>query len=92
MSDSAGSISLTVNGAPVTVAPGTTVAAAVAMAADRTRTSVSGEARGPLCGMGICFECCVTIDGMAHQRSCQILCRSGISVTTQPDPGEARVP
>jgi D-hydroxyproline dehydrogenase subunit gamma len=89
MSESAGSISLTVDGALVTVVPGTTVAAAVAMAADRTRTSVSGEPRGPLCGMGVCFECCVTIDGVAHQRSCQILCRRGISVTTQPDTGVA---
>jgi D-hydroxyproline dehydrogenase subunit gamma len=76
------SISLTVNGVAITVAPGTTVAAAVAIADAATRTSVSGEARGPLCGMGICFECRVTIDGEPHQRSCQILCRPGQSVTT----------
>jgi D-hydroxyproline dehydrogenase subunit gamma len=93
MSEAVASIALTVNGVPVTVAPGTTVAAAVAMAADRTRTSVSGEPRGPLCGMGICFECRVTIDGVAHQKSCQIVCRPGISVTTrapQPDAAESR--
>jgi len=82
MSDAARSISLTVNGAAVTVAPGTTVAAAVAAAAAATRTSVSGESRGPLCGMGICFECRVTIDGVPHQRSCQILCAPGLRVTT----------
>jgi len=75
-------ISLTVNGAAVTVSPGTTVAAAVAMAGAATRTSVSGEPRGPLCGMGICFECRVTIDGIPHQRSCQILCAPGLAVTT----------
>jgi sarcosine oxidase subunit alpha len=44
--------------------------------------SVSGEPRGPLCGMGICFECRVTIDGRAHQRACQIPCRSGMQVWT----------
>ncbi len=82
MSEPMRSISLSVNGAAITVAQGTTVAAAVAMAGSETRTSVSGEPRGPLCGMGICFECRVTIDGVAHQRSCQILCRPGIRVTT----------
>lgn len=75
-------ISLTVNGVAVTVAPGTTVAAAVAMTGAATRTSISGEPRGPLCGMGICFECRVTIDGVPHQRSCQILCAPGLAVTT----------
>ena len=82
MPERAHSISLTVNGARVSVAPGTTVAAAVALAAAETRTSVTGEPRGPLCGMGICFECRVTIDGIPHQRSCQILCAPGLRVTT----------
>ncbi|MFZ0272518.1 MAG: (2Fe-2S)-binding protein [Acidobacteriaceae bacterium] len=90
-------ISLTVNGAVVTVAPGTTVAAAIATMGGGTRTSVTGEVRGPLCGMGICFECSVTIDGVAHRRSCQILCRPGIAVTTamratQSGYGERRTP
>ncbi len=83
------SIALTVNGAAICVAPGTTVAAAIAMTGAATRTSVSGEPRGPLCGMGICFECRVTIDGVSHQRSCQILCQSGFQVTTAADSSEA---
>jgi D-hydroxyproline dehydrogenase subunit gamma len=83
------SISLTVNGAEVTVAPGTTVAAAVLRAGMATRISMSGEPRGPLCGMGICFECRVTIDGVHHQRSCQIVCAQGMDVRTGgvDDPG-----
>jgi sarcosine oxidase subunit alpha len=32
--------------------------------------------------MGICFECRVTIDNLAHWRSCQILCRDGMEVET----------
>lgn len=75
-------IVLTVNGVIVQVKPGTTVAAAVLMAGTRTRTSVTGEERGPLCGMGICFECWVAIDSIPHQRSCQILCATGMQVTT----------
>jgi sarcosine oxidase subunit alpha len=76
------SIALTVNGWTVHVTPGTTVAAAALMAGSSTRLSVGGEARGPLCGMGICFECRVTIDGVPHQRSCQVLCAPGMHVAT----------
>ncbi len=77
-------IGLTVNGAPVSVREGTTVAVAVLLAgASGFRRSVSGEARGPLCGMGICYECRVTIDGGAHARSCQIVCREGMRVQTE---------
>jgi len=76
-------IELFIDGIPVHVAGGTTVAAAILVAGKmRFRTSVSGEPRGPLCGMGICFECRVTIDGIAHCRSCQILCRDGMDVRT----------
>lgn len=82
MPETARFITLTVDGKVLTVAPGTTVAAAAMMAGQGTRTSVSGEIRGPLCGMGICFECRVTIDGVPHQRSCQIVCEPGQRVTT----------
>ncbi|HXF06363.1 MAG TPA: (2Fe-2S)-binding protein [Blastocatellia bacterium] len=76
-------VTLTINGRTVTVPRGTTVAAAIAGAGGWVfRRSVTGEARGPLCGMGICFECRVTIDGQAHRRSCQILCRDGMDVQT----------
>ncbi|MGB6133218.1 MAG: (2Fe-2S)-binding protein [Acidobacteriaceae bacterium] len=83
MSDAARSIALTVNGEAISVAPGTTVAAAVLTAGAPTRRSITGEPRGPLCGMGICFECRVIIDGVPHQRSCQILCAPGMSVSTE---------
>ncbi len=33
------------------------------------RRSPGGEPRGPLCGMGTCFECRVTIDGQPHRRA-----------------------
>ena len=35
------------------------------------RKSVSGtEHRGFFCGMGVCFECLVTIDDIPQQRAC----------------------
>lgn len=77
------SVTLVVNGAAVTVPAGSMVSTAVAAAGVRAfRRSVSGEPRGPLCGMGICFECRVTIDGRAHCRSCQVVCRPGMEVWT----------
>jgi D-hydroxyproline dehydrogenase subunit gamma len=76
-------ITLRVNGGEVRVARGTTVAAMLfENGVMRFRRSASGEPRSALCGMGICFECRVTIDGRAHQRSCQILCASGMEVKT----------
>ena len=77
-----GSVTLSVNGSPVIVVAGTTVAVAVAIAGQACRTSVSGEPRGPLCGMGICYECRVSINGMPHCRGCQILCAAGMDVRT----------
>ena len=76
-------VQLRINGNPVTVPTGTMVSTAVAQAGTtRFRRSVSGEPRGPLCGMGICFECRVTINGREHCRSCQIVCQSGMEVRT----------
>jgi len=76
-------ITLSVNGKAVTVPDGSVVSTAVALAGALVfRRSVQGEPRAPLCGMGICFECRVMIDGCAHARSCQILCRESMDVRT----------
>jgi len=76
-------ITVTVNGVPVVVTTGTTAAVAVVLAGQACRRSVSGEPRGPLCGMGICFECRVIIDGNLHARSCQVLCQQGMEIDTE---------
>ena len=72
-----------VNGKPVSVAAGTIVAAAIVQTGVTAfRRSVIGTPRGPLCGMGICMECRVTINGRKHCRSCQILCEPGMEILT----------
>ena len=76
-------LTVTVNGSPVIVPSGATAAVAVALAGETCRKSVSGEPRGPLCGMGICFECRVSIDGNLHARSCQMLCQQGMEIDTE---------
>ena len=76
-------ITVVVDGSPLQVPAGASVAVAVAIAGRPCRTSVIGEPRGPLCGMGICFECRVTIDGIPHRRACQVFAEPGMVVRTQ---------
>lgn len=75
-------ITVNVNGARISVPEGATVAVAITMAGQPCRISVTGEPRGPLCGMGICFECRAVVNGIHHSRSCQILCEPGMEVRT----------
>ena len=72
-----------VDGRQVEVAEDAMVSTAVAIAGVTSfRRSVTGEPRGPLCGMGICFECRVTVNGRPHIRSCQVPCQPGMEVRT----------
>ena len=78
-------IQLSVNGQALTVPAGSLVSTAVFLTGVIAfrRSATGGEARAPLCGMGICFECRVTINGTAHARSCQIICQPGMDIRTE---------
>ncbi|HEY5088304.1 MAG TPA: (2Fe-2S)-binding protein [Gemmatimonadaceae bacterium] len=79
-------LQIVVDGRPVRVAAGTTVASALFnLGVSSLRRSVSGEPRGPVCGMGVCFECRVTIDSRPHQRACMIAVVDGMQVGTASD-------
>ena len=71
------------NGKDIQAPEGSTVAAAL-LGAGVTHflTSVTGEPRAPLCAMGVCMECALTIDGRPQQLACQTLCRPGMEVNT----------
>ncbi len=72
------------DGKQVAVTDGMTVAAAILNHGwNSFRRSISGQQRGPLCGMGICFECRVVINQQLQQRSCQRLCQPGMEVETE---------
>ncbi|HEX4283691.1 MAG TPA: (2Fe-2S)-binding protein [Terracidiphilus sp.] len=75
-------VTFTLNGREVAVQAGTTIAAAILMHKPACRISVNGHLRGPVCGMGICFECRATINGRTQQRTCQSPCEPGMVVTT----------
>lgn len=73
-------VTVYVNGRAVEVPAGSTAAVAVLLAGGLCRTSVSGEPRAPLCGMGTCFECRVEINGETQRRSCQVVCRPKMEI------------
>ena len=76
-------IEIVLDDEPLRVHRDLTVAAALLDAGVTAfRTSVAGEPRAALCGMGICYECRVTIDGVAQQRSCMTRVAPGMRVLT----------
>jgi D-hydroxyproline dehydrogenase subunit gamma len=80
-------ISVTVNGSAIRVPPNTSALAAILISRASSSTpfvrrSVTGEPRGPLCAMGICFECRATINNQRHSRACLILCAPGMDIRT----------
>jgi len=82
-SSSAAAVTISADGRSVRVPAGVTVAAALLdLGVSTFRRSVSGEPRAPLCGMGTCYECRVTIDGVAHRRACLVTVADGMHVTT----------
>ncbi|MFZ6817165.1 (2Fe-2S)-binding protein [Undibacterium sp. Ji22W] len=76
-------LSLIINGTAHQVEPGISVAAALARCGcTNTRVSVTGMPRAPLCGMGVCQECRVSINGQPHQLACQTLCVKDMYIVT----------
>jgi glycine/D-amino acid oxidase-like deaminating enzyme len=78
-------VRITFDGTAIEALPGETVAAALA-AADvvSVRQSKSGAPRGPFCGMGVCFDCLVTVDGRPNQRACLTKVAAGMDVRSAP--------
>ncbi len=75
-------VTIRINGKPHHAAAGSSAAAAILNAGYTMRASVTGEPRAALCGMGVCLECRVIINGVPHARSCQIECADGMEIET----------
>jgi predicted molibdopterin-dependent oxidoreductase YjgC len=78
-------VTILIEGDPVEVAAGDTVAAAVlgaGLASVRT-TPVSGTPRAPYCLMGVCFDCLMEIDGIPNRQSCMVRVQEGMQVRRQ---------
>jgi hypothetical protein len=78
-------VTIIIDGQPFAARAGDSVAAALLASgrlACRT-TAVSGDARGPFCLMGVCFDCLVVVDGRANQQGCLVLVAEGMEIETQ---------
>ncbi|HET8594479.1 MAG TPA: (2Fe-2S)-binding protein [Intrasporangium sp.] len=77
------------DGTPVPFRPGQTIGAAlVADGRPSWRTTrLAGSPRGIFCGIGVCFDCLVTVDGEPNQRACLVRADAGQVVTTQEGTG-----
>ena len=90
-----GFVEIVVDRAPLKVRPGMTVAA-VLVGLGRMSFRIdprTGRARGIYCGIGVCHECLVTVDGRPGVRACQTVVEPGMEVVTGfcPDePGDGR--
>ena len=78
-------IEFTFDGEKIDAITGQSVAAALLAANQRTlrKTRFNNNERGVFCGIGVCFDCLVVIDGLANQRSCLTEIRAGMKVQTQ---------
>ncbi len=89
MTASDATVTLSYAGRTLHARPGQTVAAALLDNGIRAwrRTRHAGSPRGAFCGIGICFDCLLTIDGTPAQRACLVPVRDGMAVGDD-DPAE----
>ncbi len=85
-------VEIVVDGQPLQAFEGESVASALLAAGRRTlrTTSRLHEPRGMYCGIGVCFDCVMTIDGRPNVRACQTLVRAGMRIESQHGDGKWR--
>ena len=78
-------ISITVDGIQHQVAEGVSVAAALLSIQQRAwrLTRHNQDPRGVFCGIGVCFDCLVTVNGVANIRACLDVIQPHDVITTQ---------
>ncbi|MDP1799997.1 MAG: (2Fe-2S)-binding protein [Bacteroidota bacterium] len=83
-------IEIIVDGESVKAFEGESVAAALFANGQRISRSTTKEnsLRGMYCGIGMCFECVMTIDNIPNTRTCQTFVREGMFIETQQAEGK----
>ena len=78
-------VQITFAGQPVQARATDTVASALVASGELScRETLAGDARGVFCGMGVCQECLVAVDGEPGLRACMTPVRDGMTVERQP--------
>jgi len=76
-------VTIEVDGRPLEAFPGESLATALLADGQRAfRVTPSGSLRGPLCNMGVCFDCVVLVAGLGEVRACMTAVCKGLSVST----------
>ena len=77
-------VTIKVNGKPVRAYEGETLHAVLIVEGiwALKGSRVKHDPRGVLCGMGVCHECLVTINGKPGRRSCATLVEEGMELKT----------
>lgn len=84
----AGDTRIDFEGAAIRCWAGDTIAAALLAAGEyHCRVTAWGEGRGIFCGMGVCQDCLVTVDGKPDQRACMTSVRDGMRIRRNPQRG-----
>ncbi|MEV7073693.1 (2Fe-2S)-binding protein [Streptomyces sp. NPDC091972] len=80
---------VTLDGREIEALPGQTVAAALWTAGVTSWRTTRGEGRprGIFCGIGVCFDCLVTVNDRPNQRACLVRLRPGDAIRTQEGTG-----
>jgi predicted molibdopterin-dependent oxidoreductase YjgC len=82
--DDAPGVVIVLDGRPVSVPRGASVAAAVLQQGlIARRTGLSDAPRAPYCLMGVCFDCLMEIDGVPNRRACLVSVEEGMQVRRQ---------
>ena len=81
-------VTINVDGGPVTGLLGQSIAGVILACGELRlrRTSGANAPRGVFCGIGVCFDCLVEVNGTRDVRACQRLAHEGDAVVTQHDP------
>lgn len=82
-----GGMTIFIDGAPVEVEPGESVAAVLLRQAEpwSRLTPITQTKRAPYCLMGVCFDCLAEVDGVASVQTCLKSVCDGMRVARQTD-------
>jgi hypothetical protein len=77
-------ITITFDGQPIRAFAEDSVGAALTRAGMRSwrTTRRKGRPRGLFCGIGVCYDCLLTVDGAANQRACLVPAVDGMELNS----------
>ncbi|SNR65664.1 (2Fe-2S)-binding protein [Blastococcus mobilis] len=85
--------SFTFDGRPVAFRSGQSLGAALTAAGVRSwrTTRADGRPRGLFCGIGVCFDCLLVVDGRPNERACLQPAAAGMQVESQEGTGHGHL-